>query len=85
MTPDDVELVPYSDVKLGDTLVFFTPIGKHIITPPTQRQLNAKRTRCTVARTIEADVTVNDVDVVVINGKDCIYAVPYAMTWRVKR
>jgi hypothetical protein len=84
-TPDDVELITYGDVELGDTLVAFTPIGGHVITPPTQRQLQLKRTRWTVAQTIQADVSAGGFDVVVINGKDCIYALPTAACWRVKR
>jgi hypothetical protein len=40
LTPGNVELVDWSQVVVGDVLVAFTPTGKDIVIPPTQRQLD---------------------------------------------
>lgn len=57
LTPADVEYVRYQDLIVGDTTVHFTAIGRDIDIPPTQRQLNAKRTKLTVVTTIDTAQT----------------------------
>ena len=52
ITPADVELVRYDFVGVGDVLVAFTPVGRDLVTPPTQRQLRMARTRYTLVESI---------------------------------
>lgn len=56
ITPADVEFVPASDIAVGDVLVEFTAVGVDVVIPPTQRQLNAKRTAWARVVRITTDV-----------------------------
>jgi hypothetical protein len=90
VTPDDLEFVDVRELAIGDVLVDFTPIGKSVAIPATQRQLNMKRTRYNVINTITSAVTVRGHDILEFNIDDAPNRVTVALnlnvrTWRIKR
>jgi hypothetical protein len=89
ITPADVEWVPVTDIAVGDVLVRFTALFTNVDVAPTQRQLNAARTRWTTVDTIAVDMDGNGR---VINADDAsriavVVATRFGVThdWRVRR
>jgi hypothetical protein len=88
ITPADVEWVPVTDIAVGDVLVRFAALNTNMDIPPTQRQLNAARTRWNHVDTIVDDVNTRRV----VNAGDVsriMYTTStrYGVThdWRVRR
>lgn len=93
VTPADVEFVAYDQLQVGDVLVHFTRPGKHLVTPPTERQLRLRTTTYDVVVTIEDDVTsppphlnTEPKPIKIVNRGDASesHAVPFAHVWRLK-
>lgn len=91
VTVDQVEFVEASTIVVGDVLVAFTAIGAYTSVPPTQRQLNAKRTVWTTVDTIGTWTTPHGREILEFNGgavdnpTSGVSVLPTAFVWRVKR
>lgn len=87
ITPDDVEMVRYSDLADGDILVGFTPKYRDIVIAPTQRQLSLKTTTYHTVTGLHAGTTPRGVDILIHDGYDGYdaMAVPECAVWRMKR
>lgn len=91
VTPDDLELAVATDLVVGDVIVHFTPLYKQVITPATQRQLNAARCRYRLVEKFEIvqlpsgagdGVQLNDGPIA--NPESGSLGVTYYRTWRIK-
>lgn len=83
ITVDMVELVPASDIRTGDVLVSFTAAGRDVSIPPTQRQLNAARTRWFTVPSVNLTDRPNVIDFG--TGDDRVTTMTSALVWRVTR
>lgn len=83
LTPGALEFIEVSKVRVGDTLVNFTAIGKDVSIPATQRQLDRlPATRVYVVPCIH-EIRTGVVDLG--NGPDRWTALLTSKVWRVKR
>lgn len=75
-----------SDIRVGDTLVMFTPAGGYIVTPPTDRQLTANRTTWTYVTHVIPTTTPHGYEVLDFGvGPMRPTSLPTAKIWRVRR